>query len=287
MRPPQERATSSGCGATKTWVMAGRVYRAATGRPSLQAVGQPVAAAGADERHEHAGAVGRSVHSLPCRVTTVRIWRSRGPTGMTSRPPSASWSRSASGRSGAAAVTMIPSHGAPSGRRGCRRRPGPRPSSPKPSSASRVAADAARSGVALDGRHAAAERGEDRRLVARIPCRSRGCGRPGRDAEQLGHPGDHVRLADRLAGIDRERLVGVGVAAAPRPATKRSRGTAPIASRTRSSRMPRPRSWSRDHPLARPGRGPRSRVGGAGHAREDTPHDATASVRPGSGRRRG
>ena len=36
MRPPHESATSSGCGATKTWVMAGRVYRAATGgsRPS-------------------------------------------------------------------------------------------------------------------------------------------------------------------------------------------------------------------------------------------------------------
>ena len=28
MRPPHESATSSGCGATKTWVMAGRVYRA-------------------------------------------------------------------------------------------------------------------------------------------------------------------------------------------------------------------------------------------------------------------
>jgi hypothetical protein len=28
IRPPQERATSSGCGATKMWVMAGRVYRA-------------------------------------------------------------------------------------------------------------------------------------------------------------------------------------------------------------------------------------------------------------------
>src|ERR671927_236703 len=34
MRPPQERATSSGCGATKTWVMAGRVYRALPARDS-------------------------------------------------------------------------------------------------------------------------------------------------------------------------------------------------------------------------------------------------------------
>ena len=37
MRPPHESATSSGCGATKTWVMAGRVYRAArpAGRRAL------------------------------------------------------------------------------------------------------------------------------------------------------------------------------------------------------------------------------------------------------------
>src|SRR6476661_6665764 len=37
MSPPHESATSSGCGATKTWVMAGRVYRAP---PGLRGSGQ-------------------------------------------------------------------------------------------------------------------------------------------------------------------------------------------------------------------------------------------------------
>src|SRR6478735_2609586 len=52
MRPPQERATSSGCGATKTWVMAGRVYRAAAaGRRSggHHAVGRWGRSPGRDE----------------------------------------------------------------------------------------------------------------------------------------------------------------------------------------------------------------------------------------------
>src|SRR3954469_1313213 len=55
----------------------------------------------------------RSCHSSPWRVTTVRIWRSCGPTGITSRAPSASCSRNSWGIAGAPAVTMIPSHGAP------------------------------------------------------------------------------------------------------------------------------------------------------------------------------
>src|SRR5688500_3968150 len=53
MSPPQDRAASSGWGATKTWVMAGRVYRA--GR-SLRA-GSIVPAGLADERHEDDGPV--------------------------------------------------------------------------------------------------------------------------------------------------------------------------------------------------------------------------------------
>ena len=54
MSPPHESATSSGCGATKTWVMAGRVYRAApAGRRSSARE-----AFGADERDEDAVAVG-------------------------------------------------------------------------------------------------------------------------------------------------------------------------------------------------------------------------------------
>src|SRR5688572_22845214 len=50
MRPPHERATSSGRGATKTCVMAGRVYPAA---PSVREPPRP------DERHEDTGAVAR------------------------------------------------------------------------------------------------------------------------------------------------------------------------------------------------------------------------------------
>src|ERR1700693_1410486 len=53
MSPPHESATSSGCGATKTWVMAGRVYRAApSGRPP-----SGLEAPGADQRHEDAIAI--------------------------------------------------------------------------------------------------------------------------------------------------------------------------------------------------------------------------------------
>ena len=61
IRPPQERATSSGWGATKTWVMAGRVYRAhSPARRSEERVEALVGeAARPDERHEDAGAVGR------------------------------------------------------------------------------------------------------------------------------------------------------------------------------------------------------------------------------------
>ena len=129
---------------------------------------QPSKPAGADERDEDAGAR-PGARSSRCRggSTTVRIWRSRGPTGMTSRAPSASWSRSACGTAGAAAVTMIPSHGAPLG---SPRLPSPTrisTSSPSPSVGQAIARGRrARSGVALDRRHAAAERREDRRLVA-------------------------------------------------------------------------------------------------------------------------
>src|SRR6476620_1522049 len=54
MSPPHESATSSGCGATKTWVMAGRVYRAApAGRGS-----SAFETFRTDERDEDAVAVG-------------------------------------------------------------------------------------------------------------------------------------------------------------------------------------------------------------------------------------
>ena len=97
---------------------------------------------------------------------------------------------------------MIPSHGAPAGsprlpsatRISTRRR--------DPSAASRARADAASVGWRSMRGHARAERGEDRRLVARArPDLEDPVARA--DLEELGHPGDHERLADRLAGVDR------------------------------------------------------------------------------------
>src|SRR6478672_8356077 len=58
---------------------------------------------------------GDSSHSCPCRTTSMSTCWSRGPTGITRRPPSASWSRSSAGMAGAAAVTTIPSYGALAG----------------------------------------------------------------------------------------------------------------------------------------------------------------------------
>src|SRR6188474_1319562 len=51
MSPPQESAASSGCGATNTWVMAGRVYQAA---PCRRLAREPLRA---DQGHEHARSV--------------------------------------------------------------------------------------------------------------------------------------------------------------------------------------------------------------------------------------
>ena len=52
------------------------------------------------------------------------------------------------------------------------------------------------------------ERRQDRRLVARARAELEDAV-AGLRREQLGHPGDDPRLADRLAGVDRDGLVGV------------------------------------------------------------------------------
>src|SRR6187401_3579082 len=66
MRPPQERATSSGCGATKTWVMAAPSISTGTGpdsEPATPALISPPTFLGeparADQWDEHDGTVGR------------------------------------------------------------------------------------------------------------------------------------------------------------------------------------------------------------------------------------
>ena len=67
--------------------MAGRVYRAQrragqSGKPPRPMSGTKTQAP-----------CGVSRQSLPSRTTSIRTCRSRGPTGITSRPPLASWSR--------------------------------------------------------------------------------------------------------------------------------------------------------------------------------------------------
>ena len=68
--------------------------------------------------------------------------------------------------------------------------------------------------MALDRRHVAAHRGEDRRLVSGArPDLEDPVARPRR--EQLAHPGHDERLTDRLPRLDRECLVGVRVVPLP------------------------------------------------------------------------
>ena len=60
--------------------------------------------------------------------------------------------------------------------------------------------------------------------------------------ERLEDRGDDPGLGDRLLGADRQRRVGVGELA-PALGDEASRGTSPIAASTRSSSIPRSRSW--------------------------------------------
>src|SRR6478752_4502671 len=211
IRPPHESATSSGCGATKTWVMAGRVYR---GRPGVRDAGgprSPRVAAGADERDEDAGAIG---HVGPL----VPVPGHHGQHLALTRPD---------GDDEAGAVGQLVAQGGRDDGRGRRDQdPVPR-GAIGPAEAAVCGDDLDRVAVpeslqprpgrrgevrmALDRRHAAAEVGEDRRLVAgaRADLEDAVSG-PG--GQQLGHAGDHERLADGLAELDGEGLVVVGVA---------------------------------------------------------------------------
>ena len=221
IRPPHESATSSGCGATKTWVMAGRVYRGRPGGRDAGGPGHRRVAAGADERDEHAGAIG---HVGPL----VPVAGHHGQHLAVARPDR-------DDQAGAVGQ-LVAQGGRDDRRRRCDQDPVPRRAigpaeaavgRARPRSRRRTRGGQPRPGrrgevrVALDRRHAAAEGGEDRRLVA-------GAGAdledtvPGSRRQQLGHAGDHERLADGLAELDRERLVVVGAAAGRRqPRTAR------------------------------------------------------------------
>src|SRR4051812_24543627 len=208
MRPPHESATSSGWGATKTWVMAGRVYRARWSRRVT--LGE---ATGPDQRHEHARPVGRLRPIVPMPLDEHQdllvTWADRD--------------HETAAVGGELRLQLD--------RDGRRRRgdddPVERRIRGRPETAVRApdldpVADAwepvepdARLGrevvVPLEGEHPSAHRREDRGLVpgacpdlqdpvvlARV--------------EELGHLGDDVRLADGLAGIDRQRLVRIRAA---------------------------------------------------------------------------
>ena len=180
-----------------------RVRSRSVGAPALRA----------DERNEHhAAEVGLAEASAASRSSrTRRCAPYSPPTGMTSLPPRASCSRSASGTRGPAAATTIASYGAPCGQ----------PTLPSAPCTVDVGEAEPREPFAreLDQARMALDRvdvgGEPARHRARVA-------RAGADLEdpvaradprRLEHQRDDVRLRDRLPLLDRQRRVVVGVAA--------------------------------------------------------------------------
>ena len=151
--------------------------------------------------------------ALPSRRSTmVRCCSPGGPTGMTRRPPSASWDGSVSGTAGAPAVTRMRSNG-----RGFRPALGAVPDDDAgrwshPSSCSRSAACRARlrwRSIEITGR---GQPRQNRRLIARSGADLRGRDRCASGAKCIRHQGDHVGLRNRLLLADRERPVVIGLA---------------------------------------------------------------------------
>ncbi len=200
--PPQESATSSGWGATKTWVMARRVYRRRLPRSTCRLAGGPAQARGRG-RATRVRRVARPVSGTrPPRAAGRRrrprgSWSAAGrrhapraaaPAPAAARPGSRagrrppSWPIRASGTRGAAAATRI---------RGQGRLPGT-PALPSPTAdLHRVAVPERRQAGAcarrevrdpLDAGDAAAHRGQHRGLVAGAGSRPRAPARPVRGA---------------------------------------------------------------------------------------------------------
>ena len=208
MRPPHERATSSGWGATKTWVMAGRVYRA------RRAAGQLWEPAGTDQRDEDA----RAVRRLAPLVAVANDEGEDLQIALTDRDDQstaigelvAQFGRDGRCRRG---------HDDPVVWRAVRVAEAPVSESDldpvvEPKRGQARGRLLGQVGVALQARHVRAKPGQDRRLVAgagaefQDPIAGSGC-------EQLGHPGDHPGLADGLAVLDRDRFVRVRLAPVP------------------------------------------------------------------------
>ena len=131
--------------------------------------------------------------------------------------------------------------GAPRGTRGCRRRRSPRRSRCRAPRASRRAASPS-SGT------------RSMLITCRAKLRQNGGGVAGAGAdlehvlvavqlERLADRRHHPGLGDGLVVADRQRRVVVGARRVSGSGTKCSRGTAAIAASTRSSPMPRRRSW--------------------------------------------
>ena len=285
MRPPHERATSSGMG---------RDEDVGHGRPSIPSAacrsppGGPVASAWTRAPVSR-GAAASGKPPAPTSGTKTqapaasRSTRCRGgrrasgpgdrgsPTGMTSRPPSASWSRSACGIDGAAAVTMIPSYGAPAG---SPRLPSPiRTStrSPRPSSTRR---DRARVAQVRRGARCVVTRaprlGEDRRLVAGA--------RPELEDPVAGAGARSSVIRATMYGwlivwpaLDRQGLVGVRLVSMRPRSTKRSRGMAAHRAAGRARRGSRGRAAGRGPSVRGSAIGSRRGASSRGYVPGETP----------------
>ena len=266
-----------GCGATKTWVMAGGVYRRAPARAvSALRPRQPASPISGTKTH---GPSDRSSHSLAAALDDQQLLL----------PPDAHRDDEP-----AAVGELLAQRIGDRGAAG-------RDDDPVPRRARRVP-EAAVAGHDVD----ALAEAEGRQAIpggaapGPAPARSRSRGSPaprgsppgspsradvedavaGPDREQLRHAGHDLRLADRLAGADGEGLVRVRVAA---PAS----GRRPRAGR-RPSRRGRARRGCRGRGAGpRPsGPGPRSRVPGLVHRRCPRRAGLAAGLSPGSRRRR-
>ena len=150
----------------------------------------------------------------PFRSATINRCSSRSPTGISSRPPSASWSSSGCGTDGAPAVTRIASYGAYSRQ----------PMVPSPSRSDTLLHARALNVLArlleqrrnpLDREHLRHEMREQHRLIARARADLEHA-LLARELQQLEIARVHPRLRDRLPVADRQRRVLVRAMPQPR-----------------------------------------------------------------------
>src|SRR5215218_909102 len=208
MSPPHESATASGWGAMKTWVMAAGVY----GRVRASGVRSRVPPGLADERHEHARAVRPLAPLGPVALHHDQLLLASRADRDHQAPPLTELLAQRIGNSRRASSDHDPVPRRPV-RRAERPVAGPHLDEvPVPESREPLGGRCRQVRLALDRGHAAPELREDRGLVpgARPDVEHAGVGH---QLEQLGHSGDHVWLADRLPGPDRQGCVLVRLGA--------------------------------------------------------------------------